>query len=80
MRYVHAMTAISSIHAGLQTGLRAFERASERLVLAQAKPAGDPEPTQLLSEFLAARLQVRASAQAARVSSDTLASLIDILA
>lgn len=71
------MAAITPINAGLQTGLRAFERASERLVQA---PAGGSDASQALSEILAARLQVRSSAAVARVSSDTLASLIDILA
>lgn len=72
------MAAIYPINAGFQTGLRAFERASERLVQAQTEGGG--EASQALSEILAARLQVRSTAAVARVSSDTLASLIDILA
>lgn len=71
------MSVIAPIQAGLQAGFRAFEAASERLVSA---PSGESEATQAISEILAARLQVRASASAARVSKDTLASLVDILA
>lgn len=71
------MAAISSLQAGLQAGFRAFERAAERQIQPQT---GDAEPALVLSEILAARLQVRASASALRVSSDTFASLVDILA
>ncbi len=43
-------------------------------------PTGNNDAALALSEILAARLQVRSGAAVARVSSDTLASLIDILA
>ncbi len=76
-RYHARMSALSPIQAGLQAGFRAFEAASERVVQA---PTGNNDAALALSEILAARLQVRSGAAVARVSSDTLASLIDILA
>lgn len=72
------MSAVSDAFAGLQRGFGSFARAAADVSSATATAEGDA--VRAVAALLSARVQVVASAKAAKTADKTLGQLLDIRA